>query len=77
VSIPVGFLLAAACLGFAICKAFCIVLTPLLWPLWFGCTWWKATCIVSKVIVMDTVMPWFVPLRFTFLAAILPKALMG
>jgi hypothetical protein len=32
---------------------------------------------VSQVLVTDTIMPWLVPLRFTFLAAILPKALMA
>lgn len=38
---------------------------------------WKASCIVSQVIVTDTIMPWLVPLRFTILAALAPKVLMG
>eukprot|EP00775_Hariotina_reticulata_P011859 gene11859-12003_t len=76
IAIPAGFVLASVCMTVEICKAFCIVLTPLLWPLVFLCKWWKFTCYVSQVMITDTVMPWLVPLRFTFLAAILPKALM-
>jgi hypothetical protein len=41
------------------------------------CCRWKSTCIVSQVLVMDTIMPWLVPLRFTFIAAILPKLAMA
>jgi hypothetical protein len=39
VSLPVGFVLAALCLTFDICKALWITFTPLLWPLYFLCRW--------------------------------------
>eukprot|EP00879_Flechtneria_rotunda_P008588 GHRR01008999.1.p1 GENE.GHRR01008999.1~~GHRR01008999.1.p1 ORF type:complete len:141 (+),score=33.23 GHRR01008999.1:406-828(+) len=75
VAVPVGFVLAATCLGFEIAKAFWIVLTPLLWPIYFLCKWCQITCTVSQVVITDTIAPWLVPIRFTFLAAILPKIL--
>ncbi|WIA13188.1 hypothetical protein OEZ86_006474 [Tetradesmus obliquus] len=77
VALPVGFVLAALCLTHEVCKALFITFTPLLWPLYFLCKWWKISCIVSQVIVTDTIMPWLVPLRFTFIAAILPKLAMS
>lgn len=39
VAVPVGFMLAAACMGFEVLCAFFTVLTPLLWPLFFLCKW--------------------------------------
>jgi hypothetical protein len=37
----------------------------------------KATCIVSHVLVMDTLLPFLVPLRFSILAALVPKAILA
>jgi hypothetical protein len=39
VAIPAGFVLASLLVGGCILKSFCVVLTPLLWPLWFLCAW--------------------------------------
>jgi hypothetical protein len=39
VAIPVGFVIASILVGAWICKSFCVVFTPLLWPLWFLCAW--------------------------------------
>lgn len=39
VAVPAGGLLAALCIGFQIAKSLLILLTPLLWPLWFICKW--------------------------------------
>lgn len=74
VAAPVGFLLAGACVFFEVVRSFFIVLTPLLWPLYFLCKWWKYSMVVSKVIVTDTIFPFLVPLRFSVLAVMLPKA---
>jgi hypothetical protein len=46
-------------------------------PLYFLCKWAKATCIVSTVIITDTILPFLVPVRFSILAAILPKAILA
>jgi hypothetical protein len=75
VALPVGFVLAAICMALEIGFAFFVVLTPLLWPLCFLCKWCRLTCTVAQVVVTDTIMPWLVPIRFTFLAA-LPKLMM-
>jgi hypothetical protein len=39
IAIPVGFVLASIFVGVCILKSFCVVLTPLLWPIWFLCAW--------------------------------------
>ncbi len=39
VAIPVGGVLACLYMTCVIFKAFCVVLTPLLWPLAFLCKW--------------------------------------
>lgn len=77
VAIPIGGIIAAALLALKITKSFIIVFTPLLWPIYYLCAWWGATCMVAQIIVTDTVMPWLVSLRFTLLAAILPKVIMA
>jgi hypothetical protein len=51
-------------------------LSPALLLLLVHCRW-KTSCIVSQVLVMHTIMPWLVPLRFTFIAAILPELAMA
>lgn len=56
-------------------KSLWVALTPLLWPLYFLCAWCKATCLVSQVVITDTLLPFLVPLRFSILAALAPKAL--
>ncbi|KAI8473019.1 MAG: hypothetical protein J3K34DRAFT_412579 [Monoraphidium minutum] len=77
VAIPVGGLIAGTVLTIQVLKAMWVTFTPLLWPLYFLCKWCKATMIVSHVMITDTLLPFLVPLRFSFLAAIIPKTLMS
>ncbi|KAL6758627.1 hypothetical protein V8C86DRAFT_1460048 [Haematococcus lacustris] len=72
-AIPVGGILAFLFEAKKIACSFFTVLTPLLWPLCFLCTWMRASWTVTKVLVTDTIMPWLVPLRWTFITALLGK----
>ncbi|KAL6758636.1 hypothetical protein V8C86DRAFT_3204584 [Haematococcus lacustris] len=72
-AIPVGGILAFLFEAKKIACSFFTVLTPLLWPLCFLCTWMRASWTVTKVLVTDTIMPWLVPLRWTAIAGLLGK----
>lgn len=71
ITIPLGGALAFCCVAKRVACAFFTVFTPLLWPLAFLWKWFTLTCTISQVLVHDTVAPWMVPVRFTFLTALL------
>jgi hypothetical protein len=75
ITVPLGAVLACVILTFKVMKALWLVFTPLLWPLYFFCTWYRITCAATQVVVTDTIVPALIPLRFTILAALLPMAL--
>jgi len=76
VALPVGGLLALICTVKDILCSLFTVFTPFLWPLCFLYKWCCFTFVVSQVVIKDTIMPWLVPIRFTFLAALLPAGLL-